>query len=92
MCDWQIQKERDKKYGRVSVDQIDYRLCQIRQMDDVGVWRNGRVNTKRMKTEQEHETRLLYFSRADFEFSQILGPLDLFDLWFRAFGVWILRC
>ena len=31
-----FERERcDKKFGRVAVDQIDYRLCQIRQMDDV---------------------------------------------------------
>ena len=53
-------------FGRGGVDQIDYGVCQIRQMDDEGFEEKKRTTQYRpMKTEEEkpQEKRMVQFSQ-----------------------------
>ena len=54
-------------FGRSGVDQIDYGVCQIRQMDDEGFEEKKRTSQYRlMKTEMERaqERRMVQFSQS----------------------------
>ena len=54
-------------FGRGGLDQIDYGVCQIRQMDDEGFEEKKRTTQYRpMKTEEEkaQERRMVQFSQS----------------------------
>ena len=71
-----FERERcDKKFGRVAVDQIDYRLCQIRQMDDVELVlkkRTRQYNTDEDRAGGRNMVALVFPDRQIF--SQIATP------------------
>ena len=68
-------------FGRSGVDQIDYGVCQIRQMDDEGFEEKKRTTQYRpMKTEEElaQERRMVQFSQRGLYF--VCGTI----IWFQV--------